>query len=259
MLRSPDIDPLFKFHQINRRSREIVDSLPQYQRILSHRLNLFRALLRSWLAICTSLLDFHQAPTMCQKLPFLRGTFWIYISVAMDPLLLQMYRAAPETQVQTLATAQDEDVFRLTRTQLSRLGVLETLPGRYKLSQNVYRCPVNVVSAHQFAVVARQTRLSLWTNMEEENKFTFMASRALPYYDRRARRVEDGMSYAGCRLCVEKRPSTLNIFSLQDRVYTEDGFLDHFRWCAHAQLRWKSSGEGRNPPAELPVSSRIHP
>ncbi len=170
-----------------------------------------------------------------------------------------MYRAAPETQVQTLATAQDEDVFRLTKTQLSRLRVLETPPGRYKLSQNVYRCRINVVSAYQFAVVARQTRLSLWTNMEEENKFTFMASRALPYYDRRARRVEDGMSYAGRRLCVEKRPSLFNIFSLQDRVYTEDGFLDHFRWCAHAQLRWKSSGEGRNPPAELPVSSRIHP
>ncbi len=77
-----------------------------------------------------------------------------------------------------------------------------------------------------------------------------MGSCALPYYDRRTGRVEHGMSCAGCQLALEKDiiGSRGEKWALEarDKVYAQDGFLEHFRWCEQAQLLWKSSGEGNN-------------
>ena len=52
-LYSLDMHSLFKFRQINLRSRQMVDSLSQYQRVVSHGLNLFCALLRTQLCPST--------------------------------------------------------------------------------------------------------------------------------------------------------------------------------------------------------------
>lgn len=56
-----DVYSLFKFRQVNLRSRQMIDSLKQYRMIVSHGLNLVCALLRTRLAIDISLLDFYNA------------------------------------------------------------------------------------------------------------------------------------------------------------------------------------------------------
>jgi hypothetical protein len=87
-----------------------------------------------------------------------------------------------------------------------------------------------------------------------------MGSCALPYYDKQTGRVERGISCAGCQLAIEKdiigTRGTEWEFEARDKVYAQDGFLDHFQWCEQAQLLWRSRGEGKNRPPELPVSAQ---
>ncbi|KAK4206362.1 hypothetical protein QBC37DRAFT_249739, partial [Rhypophila decipiens] len=97
-------------------------------------------------------------------------------------------------------------------------------------------------------------------NSGRNQKFKFMGSCALPYYDRRTGRVEHGISCARCQFALEKRINTSRgvrwAFEARDKVYAQDGFLDHFRWCEQAQLLWRSSGKGKHRPTELPEFGR---
>ncbi|KAJ5474349.1 hypothetical protein N7475_003915 [Penicillium sp. IBT 31633x] len=74
-----DMHSLFKFRQINLRSRQMVDSLHQYQSIVSYGLNLFYTLLRTRVAIYISLLDFYNA--LCTKACSLYGEFGGFMSL----------------------------------------------------------------------------------------------------------------------------------------------------------------------------------
>ncbi|KAJ5091852.1 hypothetical protein NUU61_006722 [Penicillium alfredii] len=45
-------------------------------------------------------------------------------------------------------------------------------------------------------------------------------------------------------------------FEARDKVYAQDRFLEHFRWCEQAQLLWRSSDEGKSCPTKLPETAR---
>lgn len=87
-----------------------------------------------------------------------------------------------------------------------------------------------------------------------------MGSSALPYYDKRTGKIEFGVSCAGCQLALEKDIIGTRVekwaFEARDKVYAQDGFLEHFRWCDQAQILWRSSDEGHNWPKELPEAAR---
>ena len=97
-------------------------------------------------------------------------------------------------------------------------------------------------------------------NSERNRKFKFMASCALPYYDGQSGKIEHGMSCAGCQLALEKDLIGFRgeewAFEARNKVYTQDGFLEHFKWCKQAQLLWRSSDEGTSKPTELPEAAR---
>ncbi|KAI3324270.1 hypothetical protein HD806DRAFT_63895 [Xylariaceae sp. AK1471] len=261
VLLSLDVYSLFKFRQTNLRSRQIVDSLTQYQMVVSHGLNLLCALLRTRLAINIPLFDFYYA--LCTKTCTFCGEFAGFISLLIwKRSCFKCLQGAPETQVQTLAAIRKQ--IRLTKPELNQLRSFKTLPGIYTMNESVYKSRITVVSAHQAIVVSRQQPHTLAqgqpANSERNQKFTFMGSCALPYYDRRTRKVEHGISCAGCQLAIEKyiigsRAETW-AFEARDKVYAKDGFLEHFRRCEQAQLLWRSSGEGNSRPTELPEAAR---
>ncbi|KAI0101638.1 hypothetical protein GGR51DRAFT_529689 [Nemania sp. FL0031] len=262
-----DMRSLFSFRQTNLRSREMVDSLKQYRVVVSHGLNLLCALLRTRLAIGVSLLDFYHA--LCTKNCTLCGEFGGFISLlTWDRCCFQCLQVAPETQVQSLASARKK--FRLTKVELDQLTSFKTLPGVYTMDESVYKSRVAVVSVHQVILVFRQQPHALalaqaqaqaqLADSGRNQKFNFMGSCALPYYDKRTDRVEYGMSCAGCQLALEKgiigyRGETW-AYEARDKAYAQDGFLDHFRWCEQAQLLWESSDEGSKQPPELPELAR---
>ncbi|KAH9217751.1 hypothetical protein DL95DRAFT_434583 [Leptodontidium sp. 2 PMI_412] len=221
-----DMHSLFKFRQTNLTSRQTVDSLKQYQMVVSHGLNLLCASLRTRLAIGISLLDFYNA--LCTK----------------ASMLLQCLKGAPEIQVQTRTAVRKQ--FHLTKVELDQLRSFKTLPEIYSMTESVQQ---------PHALLQAQPASS-----ERNQKFNFMGSCALPYYDKRTSKVEHGMSCAGCQLALEKdivgARSESWAFEARDKVYARDGFLEHFRWCEQAQVLWRSSGEGSKRPTELPEVAR---
>ncbi|KAK0642107.1 hypothetical protein B0T16DRAFT_462117 [Cercophora newfieldiana] len=78
----------------------------------------------------------------------------------------------------------------------------------------------------------------------------FTAAVTLPYVDENVGKVDHGVSCRGCfRNWIQIGPSGFvadstirmaagSLLRLQNKVYSIDGFLEHFRWCGEAQSLW---------------------
>ncbi|KAL2015245.1 hypothetical protein VTK56DRAFT_5951 [Thermocarpiscus australiensis] len=256
-----DMHSLFKFRQTNLRSRQMVDSLRQYQLVAAHGLNLFCALLRTQLAMGVSLRDFYSA--LCTKACALCGEFGGFITLlTWHRCCFMCLQQAPEAQVRPLAAVRRQ--LHLSKAELHQLRSFRTLPGIYSMEESVRKSRVAIVSIHQAALLTGLQPHALPqtqpTDSARNRKFNFMGSCGLPYYDRRTDKVEYGMSCAGCQLALEKGVigSRGERWALEarDKVYSQDGFLDHFRWCEQAQLLWRLSDNGNKRPTELPEAAR---
>lgn len=200
-----DMHSLFRFRQINQRSRQMVDSLQQYQRVVSHGLNLFCALLRTRLAVHISLLDFYNA--LCTKACGFCGEFGGFISLLIwKRCCFNCLQWSSETQVRTLASVRKQ--FHMTKAELDQLGSFKALPGIYSMNESVQNSRITVVSLHQATLACRRQPPRLPqaqpAGLNRNQKINFMGSCALPYYDKQTGRVERGISCAGCQLGIEK-------------------------------------------------------
>ncbi|KAJ0415799.1 hypothetical protein BJY00DRAFT_326749 [Aspergillus carlsbadensis] len=252
-----DLESLFRFRQVNLRSRHVVDSLKQYQRVVSHGLNLFCALLRTRLAIHISLLDLYSE--LCNKTCSICGEFAGFISIlAWKRCCFRCLERSPETQVRTLASVRKH--LETTRAELRQLRSFKSLPGIYTMNESAPKTRVALVSLHKATLIcgreARKLADMPWVGFDRGSKFNFMGACALPFYDEQTDQVDHGVCCAGCQLALEKdilpRFDTVSGFAARDKVYARDGFLEHFRWCEQAQLLWESSDGGRAKPPELP-------
>lgn len=252
---------LFKFRQINLRSRQLVDSLDQYQRVVLHGLNLFCALLRTRPATDITLLDFYTA--LCTKTCTLCGEFGGFISIlSWTRCCFECLQVSPETQVRTLASVRKQ--LHMTKAELGQLRCLKSLPGTYSMNESVQSSRITIVSLYQAtSACGRQLHPPPQVqpgSSDRDQKFNFMGSCALPHYDKQTGSVEHGLSCAGCQLAIERdiigTRGTKWGYNARDKVYAQDGFLRHFRWCEQAQLLWRSSGEGQTLRPELPVFAR---
>lgn len=94
-----DVYSLFKFRQTNIRSRQLVNSLNQYQRVVLHGLNLFCAMLpmlRTRMATEIILLDFYTA--LCTETCTLCGEFSGFMSIpSWTRCCSKCLQASPET------------------------------------------------------------------------------------------------------------------------------------------------------------------
>ncbi|KAK2005360.1 hypothetical protein LZ32DRAFT_612164 [Colletotrichum eremochloae] len=256
-----DMHSLFNFRQTNVRSRQAVDSLKQYEMVATHGLNLLCALLRTQIATDISLFEFYDA--LCTKSCTLCGKFGGFIFLlTLSRCCFACLQGAQQTQVRTLAAVRKQ--LNLTKAELNQLRSFKTLPGVYSMKESEQKSRITVVSLHDAILVSGQQPHALAqaysANLERYQKYNFMGSCALPYYDRRTDRVEHGMSCAGCQLALEKdiigSKGEKWAFEARDMVYAQDAFLEHFRWCEQAQLLWKLSDEGNKEPTELPEAAR---
>jgi len=79
-----------------------------------------------------------------------------------------------------------------------------------------------------------------------------LGTTTLPYFDDLTKTPQHGLSCGGCQVAVELGlvTPTRDGWQFRDRVYSCDGFLRHFQWCAQAQDLWKSSLEGDSNPTK---------
>jgi hypothetical protein len=145
--------------------------------------------------------------------------------------------------------------FYMTEAYLSKLKpfTFKSLPGIYLMIEANHKRRRLLVSLHRTILISGQNQDR---PRPVEQMSNFMSSCALPYHDRQTGRVDHGMSCAGCQLTLQK-----GIFSFQhepqglefrDKVYSQDGFLEHFKRCQQAQLLWISRREGTKKLADLP-------
>ncbi|KAL1877376.1 hypothetical protein VTK73DRAFT_8671 [Phialemonium thermophilum] len=256
-----DMQSVFKFRQVNLRSRQIVDSIRQYQVVVSHGLNLLCALLRTHIAAHVSLFDFYHA--LCTRACAICNEFAGFISLlTWERCCFKCLRQAPQMEVRPVAALRRQ--FHLTRAELRKMRSFKTLPGIYSMAESVHKSRIAIASVHQAASVAERRQHTVAQGVPHssarDRKFNFMGSCALPYYDRLTGNVERGISCAGCQLALEKDIIGTRAedwaFEARDKVYGKREFLEHFRWCEQAQLLWKSSGEGSRLPTELPEGAR---
>ncbi|KAH8907696.1 hypothetical protein BR93DRAFT_561353 [Coniochaeta sp. PMI_546] len=261
MLLGLDMYSLFNFRQVNIRARQMSDSLKQYRMLVTHALNTFCASLRTRFAIGVSLSDFY--PALCTKACTLCGDFGrIHVPANVDSMLFQMPPGGPRNASATSCCcpeATPPDQGRSRPTKVIQDFAWDIFDGGTRTKSRI-----TAVSVHQAMHVFRQRPQAppqaQPANSTKYQKFNFMGSCALPYYDMRTGRVEHGVSCARCQLALEMdvigSRGVKRAFETRDKVYAEDGFLEHFRCCEQAQLLWKSSAEGISPPAQLPEAAR---
>jgi hypothetical protein len=264
-----DIHSLFKFRQVNSSSRLAVDSLPQYKRAVDHGLNLFCALLRTGRAKHISILDVDEV--LCAKACAFCGTFGNLVALlAWKRCCFLCLQHVPELQVRPLARVRRHLLslrctppqLLLTEAKADQLASFKTVPGIYSRS-SVPGGRLTVVSSLQALSVCglqpNEISFSLRGSLGQDGYgYNYMGACALPYYDKANKKVEAGISCAGCRRFGTAPSGTTNV---RERIawpalelFTEDGFLQHFRWCPLAQRIW-SSDTNPNPRIELRTRS----
>lgn len=247
-----DMHAVFKLRQTSLRAREVVQSLPQYQPVALHGLRVFCALLRTHLAMHISLDDFYDV--LITKTCALCGKFSGFVFLlTCTRFCFHCLLEARKTRAQSFASLQRG--VRLNGTEKGHLRTLRTLPGTYSMEDTSRRSRMRIAST------PRQSTTGL-TVLRRNRIYRFMASCALPYYDRRTSKVERGMSCSGCQLAFEegiydpRGPENEPTAYARDMLYVQDSFLEHFRWCEQAQHLRRSSDEGENDPPELPELCR---
>lgn len=256
-----DMHSLFKFRQVNLRSREMVDSLHEYQMVVKHGLNLYCALLRTKIGNEVTLREFYTV--LCTKACFLCGEFASFVHLlTWKKSCLKCLQEAPELQVVTARMVQRS--VRITKAEIKLLRTLKTFPGQYTMEHRKFKIRHVVVSEHHAWLNSTVSILFGFRRPRRDKRFekyNFMASCVLPYYDRRTREVERGVSCAGCQLAIEKgivrgHRGEKWPYEARDKLYARDGFLEHFRWCEQAQLLWMESDEGIHTPVDLPAGAQ---
>lgn len=250
-----DLHSLLKFRQISLRARRMVDSLTQYQRVISYGLNLLCALLRTGFAMEITLLDLYDA--LCTKCCTHCGEFAGFINLfTWRRYCFKCFQESPETQVRTLTSVRKH--LQLTKPELKHLKTFKALPGTYSMNETVQKARIAIVSLYQATLICGRTSPELTdlkqTGFNETHKFNFMGSCALPYYDKETDTVDHGVSCAGCQEAINKDIITPRVewgYEARDKVYGRDSFLEHFKWCEQAQILWESSEQGRKRPREL--------
>lgn len=287
-----DIGSLFALRQANLSSRRAVDSLPQYQRVISHGLDVFCALLRTRIAAHVSLLDFYDV--LCTKACAVCGhelAEFVSLLAWGRCCFSCLHKGAPEVKVQALVSARSQ--FGLTPADAGQLRSFKTLPGTYSMDETDDKARTTVVSAHQAEMLSKgwsrpqrqpdprqqpplqqglylpsvgsgiriPTQDAASVEKARDTRFRFMAACSLPSYDKRTGQAEIGVSCAGCcRLAIREPPVLENAtikwaYEAYERVYSREGLLQHFRWCRAAQAEWSWLNGVERPVWATPLPS----
>ncbi|RAK97688.1 F-box protein [Aspergillus ibericus CBS 121593] len=245
-----DMYSLFKLRQVNLRLRQAVDSLKQYQRVITHALNILGALLRTRLAVNVSLFDFDNA--LCTKTCLYCGEFGGFMLLpTWKRCCIECLQRSLNTQLRSRVSVQKR--VPLTKLELTQMRSFESLSGLRTMLETAPKSHITSVPARSISSAypmqpnaLAQAQLTRFGLIQMHNA---TGSCALPYYDKETGEVERGISCVGCQRAIERElfgtRGTRQGYDARDKVYARDGFLDHFRWCKQAQLLWKSSGEGK--------------
>ncbi|KAI1169802.1 hypothetical protein F4777DRAFT_592443 [Nemania sp. FL0916] len=240
-----DFHSCFRFRQTSLRSRQFVDSLPEYQRVALHGAQLVYALYRTRLATDISLSTIDNL--LCTQNCAHCGKFGAFVSLLnQNRCCLSCLQTKWKAQLYDLSTLQG--YFKVTSKDVRKMMKIDNLEGIYGVPQ------MGFPAGHKTLYSLHQASLS-FERRSKQQKFkvgkpaNYMGLCQLPfYYDKGSKKIEHGFLCAGCNANFHKKRGTRRISTNYDRCYTRDGFLRHFRWCVTAQRLWEESDGGNKPP-----------
>jgi hypothetical protein len=255
-----DIRSILYLRQTNVRARHVVNALHEYQIITTHALNPFCALLRTGLAPRVTLSDFYRL--LCTQICSFCNEQ--YGDLAYLPLWVRccspcLRRRDPRLCIATLVTV--NRVLHLTKQSLAQLPALTPLPGTYTMDERPVSSRMTIVPMQSALAAFRKENAGIEPEqdmidgLDTRPALIFMACCALPSYNLQTKRIENGISCAGCQLgSVNGMSSEAGVGDCvaRDKVYSRADFLRHFEWCEQAQALWLESQNGTIEPPSLP-------
>lgn len=248
-----DVASLFSLGQVSRRGRQVVAALPGYATFAKYALDALRVVFKAGLKSHFTAADLHNI--LCTRDCALCGEFggFVFLPV-LRRCCFDCIQFNPENQVVTLGDVRAQ--MAVTETQLKKLNapILRTLPGVYSMDETQWKRRLRLVSPEVVPGSWDPTRPVGFHLAPPKLPplHRFLAATALPFVDPVTFEVQHGVSCKGCQIVVEKDSMELKSLDnhLRDRVYSEEGFIDHFKWCAEAQTLWVSSQGGTVPVKE---------
>lgn len=259
-----DIKSIFYLRQANARARHVVNALHEYHVITTHALNPFCALLRTRLASRVALSNFYRL--LCTQICSLCNDQYgdlVYLPTWIRCCSRCLRNHDPRLCVATLATV--KRVLHLTKKTLAQLPALTTLPGIYTMDERPVSSRMTIVPMQSASAAFSDENAGtgptqdLIDGLDTRPALTFMACCALPSYDPQTKRIETGISCAGCQLALQDDIITGTkdwCYDVRDKVCSRSGFLSHFEWCEQAQALWLESKNGTIEPPRLPQSCK---
>jgi hypothetical protein len=261
-----DVASLLRFRQINLRTREVVSVLYEYRAITSHALGALCAVLRTGLAPRFTIRDLYTMLSTQNCL--LCGNFGGFVFLpSFTRCCFACIKSAPQFRMLSLMAAKKK--FGLSLQLMRRsLPVMYTVPGIYSMDETPRKRRIYIVAEYHAVTAIQRSQVEAnlqgpstqsLTPAAEVSSMRFLASTVLPYVDKSTGQVQYGVCCKDCQIALEtgligSRGEAAD-FATRDRVYSLEGFLRHFRWCAQAQNLWASS-QGGTLAVEEPEATR---
>jgi len=244
-----DFESLFRFQQINRRSRQIIGALRHYQPLVEHGQDFLRVLMKTRAAGETLMSELFA--TFCSEKCAVCGSFGSFVFLlSCTRSCADCLQQAPQLQAVTLSAA--ANTLRTTPKTLRKIiPSLCIIPGIYTTGKVPWKNRIHIVAAAHLQQLQPPKDREIRANLGKPI-YSFLGTTTLPYFDDLTKTPQHGLSCGGCQVAVELGlvTPTRDGWQFRDRVYSCDGFLRHFQWCAQAQDLWKSSLEGDSNPTK---------
>ncbi|KFY50685.1 hypothetical protein V496_09248 [Pseudogymnoascus sp. VKM F-4515 (FW-2607)] len=194
---SLDINSLIKCRQVSLPLRQAIDSLPEYQAVSTHGINALCALLRTRLAYNVSLSEFYEA--LCTWKCSVCYQFAGFISLPAWRRCCFNCLDQGSAELQMLDVNRVYNSFNIREAETRKLTSFVTLPGTYTTTHSVENEGLTIASTgqisrtyHERYALQRTGRLGF----PDDRTLAYMATCALPYYDRQNGTADYGMSCA---------------------------------------------------------------
>ncbi|KAM0239620.1 hypothetical protein ACHAP5_008191 [Fusarium lateritium] len=254
-----DMRSVFNIRQVSRLSREKVDSVLQYQTLVKHGLDLFRASLLSNVACNISLANCHELlfTVPCSLCGY--GARYVHL-----PTWKRVCRSclnhAPELHYIPAFSLKSE--IQMAKEEMTQLTRFKPTPQLYfNRYRSIKTDLVSVSQAKEVVGYPRDRYIEVRFNRHHcsvNNSLSSikMTTCAMPHLDQQGNIVDYWLSCEGCNKerhtehlvhvngdVIEFSLMSAVRSTMQFRVYDRDGFLEHFRWCEQAQVVWEEQRE----------------
>lgn len=251
-----DILSCFCFRQVNRRARDVISSIKEYEAVARYGLDSLRATLLTDIAEWFTIDDLYQI--LCTPACARCGCFGDFLFLhTLTRGCYDCIMFAPEYITAHLpAFCMWMDVPLESMDGL--LPVVYSIPGIYtnqdRNKPNRYPL-VELEAAIEAVWAAEDLKFDdgkenlVRSRIDDQMMARYMSSIAMPYLDVKTRQIHQGMNCKGCYI-ASVAPVIYDfqaVFGPREKVFSRGEFLKHFDSCVEAQKLWASSLGGLVP------------